>query len=168
MVLAQGTVRYRGRNATFGPEPCVARALMQGSLHYRRHNATFSPEPCFILVNAARVLTNPASRPMANGATDAKPLPWRWYRSPAIAVPYRTAWPRPTNPVSASPARSNGSLSPGPPDFPRPDVPCESQWPFHRARGTANFPVVMFQRSPCGGRVTQPSASGWNVAKSAP
>ena len=52
--LMQGTLFYGWRNATFGPEPCVVLAPMQGTLHYRRRNATFSPEPCFIPVNAAR------------------------------------------------------------------------------------------------------------------
>ena len=49
MVLTQGTLRYRWRNTTFGPKPCVVLAPMQGSLRYRRHNATFSPEPCVVL-----------------------------------------------------------------------------------------------------------------------
>ena len=50
MVLAQGTLLYRWRSATFGPKPCIALSLMQGTLRYRRRNATFGPEPCVVPV----------------------------------------------------------------------------------------------------------------------
>ena len=130
---------YR-RQRSWRKEPYVTADAMQLS----------APNLALSRSSAARALTNPASRPMADGASDAKPLPWRWYwyRSPAIAVPYRTAWPRPTNPVSASPARSNGSLSPRPPDSPDQMYLAKAEWRVSQEQRDGQLPRLHVPAQP--------------------
>ena len=147
MVLAQGTLRYRRRNATFGPKPCVVLAPMQGSLRYRRHNATFSPEPCVVL----SLMQGTFHYSWRNATFGPKPCVVPVKRGARAYEPGKTIKGK-CRSSSLALAHVADSRSPTPAihyrRFPQPRVPCENQWLVSQGKRNCHFPRLHVPAQP--------------------